>query len=68
MRSVPSRSAWRRGWRLISVSEHLHTGTAAGRMVVTVLAALARMEREQVVDQTRFALDRLAREGRARSR
>ena len=55
------------GWRLISVSEHLDTGTAAGRMVVTVLAALAQMEREQVGERTRFALEAIARDGRARS-
>jgi hypothetical protein len=33
------------GWRLVSVSEHLDTGTASGRLVVAVLAALAEMER-----------------------
>ena len=58
----------RRGaWRLVSVSEHLDTGTAAGRLVVTVLAALSEMEREQTAERTRFALDAIAREGRARS-
>ncbi len=31
----------RKGWRLVSVSEQLDTGTAAGRLVLTVLAALA---------------------------
>jgi site-specific DNA recombinase len=55
-------------WRLISVDEHLDTGTAAGRLVVTVLAALAQMEREQVSERTKFALDKIAREGRGRSR
>ena len=58
----------RDGWRLVSVSEQLDTGTAAGRLVVTVLAALAQMEREQVGERTRFALAAVAREGRARSR
>jgi DNA invertase Pin-like site-specific DNA recombinase len=58
----------KRGWRLISVSEQLDTGSAAGRLVVTVLAALAEMEREQVSERTRFALDAVARKGRARSR
>jgi site-specific DNA recombinase len=57
-----------RGWRLVSVSEHLDTGTAAGRLVLTVLAALSQMEREQVSERTRFALDAIGREGRGRSR
>jgi DNA invertase Pin-like site-specific DNA recombinase len=36
---------------------------------VTVLAALSEMEREQVAERTRFALDAIARsEGRGRSR
>jgi DNA invertase Pin-like site-specific DNA recombinase len=58
----------RDGWRLVSVSENLDTATAAGRLVVTVLAALSQMEREQVAERTRFALDAIAREGRGRSR
>jgi DNA invertase Pin-like site-specific DNA recombinase len=56
------------GWRLVSVSENLDTGTAAGRLVVTVLAALAEMEREQTIERTKMALDSVARAGRARSR
>jgi site-specific DNA recombinase len=55
-------------WRLVSVNEHLDTGTAAGRLVVTVLAALSQMEREQVAERTQFALDTIARKGLARSR
>lgn len=58
----------RRGWYLISVSEHLDTSTAAGRLVVTVLAALSQMEREQIGERTREAMAYLAREGRRRSR
>ncbi len=58
----------REKWRLVSVSESLDTGTAAGRLVVTVLAALAEMERDQVSERTRLALDKIARDGRARSR
>lgn len=57
----------REGWRLLSVSEALDTGTAAGRMVVTILAALAQMEREQVGERTSVGMDQIAREGRARS-
>lgn len=41
----------RQGWRLVSVSENLDTGTAAGRLVLTVLAALSEMERKQIGDR-----------------
>ncbi len=58
----------RRGWRLVSVAEQLDTGSAAGRLVLTVLAALSQMEWEQVAERTRMALAELARQGRARSR
>ena len=50
------------------MNESLDTGTAAGRLVVTVLAALSQMEREQVAERTQFALDNIARNGLARSR
>ena len=59
--------AERAGWRLLSVSEALDTGSAAGRMVVTILAALAQMEREQIGERTSFGMEQIAREGRARS-
>jgi DNA invertase Pin-like site-specific DNA recombinase len=58
----------RRGWRLVSLSESLDTGSAAGRLVLTVLAALGQMEREQVGERTACALAQVAREGRIRSR
>jgi hypothetical protein len=35
----------------VSVSENLDTGTAAGRLVLTVLAALSEMERKQIRDR-----------------
>ena len=60
--------ARRDGWRLVSVSESLDTGTAAGRMVLTILAALAQMEREQIGERTTMGMAQVAREGRARSR
>jgi DNA invertase Pin-like site-specific DNA recombinase len=44
------------GWGLHSISEKLDTSTAAGRFVLTILAALAQMEREQVGERTRAAL------------
>jgi DNA invertase Pin-like site-specific DNA recombinase len=58
----------RAGWRLVSVSENLDTATAAGRLVITVLAALSQMEREQIGERTRFALAAILRKGRGRSR
>ncbi len=57
-----------RGWRLVSVSESLDTGSATGRLVVTILAALAQMEREQIGERTKLGMDQVARQGRARSR
>lgn len=61
-------SAQREDWRLVSLSEHLDTGSAAGRFTLTVLAALAQLEREQVSERTRETLAYIAREGRGRSR
>lgn len=58
----------REQWHLVSVSEHFDTASAAGRLVVTVLAALAEMERGVVAERTRAALAQVAREGRGRSR
>jgi len=58
----------KQGWRLLSVGDQLDTETATGRFTVTILAALAQMEREQGGERTKFALDAIAREGRGRSR
>ena len=60
--------ARRRGWDLVSVSENIDTSTAAGKMILTVLAALAEMEAAQVGERTRMGMQQVAREGRARSR
>ena len=59
--------ARRGGWHLVSVQESIDTSTAAGKMILTVLAALAEMEREQIGERTRMGMDQVAREGRARS-
>jgi len=61
-------AAKRGKWRLVSLSEHLDTESPQGRFTLTVLAALAQLEREQVAERTSFALDAIAREGRGRSR
>ena len=60
--------AQRAGWRLVSVGEQLDTGSAMGRFALTLLAALAELEREQIGERTRAALVQVAREGRQRSR
>ncbi len=57
-----------RGWRLISVSESLDTGSAVGEFTLTILAALSQMERKQIAERTKLAMAQVAREGRARSR
>jgi site-specific DNA recombinase len=41
---------------LVSVSEHLDTQTAAGRMVVSMLGVVAQWEREAIAERTSFAL------------
>ncbi|MCB2156910.1 recombinase family protein [bacterium] len=46
----------REGWALHSISEKLDTSSAAGRFVLTILAALAQMEREQIGERTSMAL------------
>lgn len=46
----------RRGVSLVSVSESLDTGTAAGRLVLNVMASVAQWEREAIAERTREAL------------
>jgi DNA invertase Pin-like site-specific DNA recombinase len=41
--------------RLISITESLDTESASGRMVLTILAAVAQMEREQIAERIRLA-------------
>lgn len=56
--------AQRSGWQLHSIHERLDTSTPGGRFTLTVLAALAQMEREQISERTRSALAELRRQGR----
>ena len=46
----------RRGVALISVAESLDTGSAAGRLVITIMAAVSQWEREAIGERTRDAL------------
>jgi DNA invertase Pin-like site-specific DNA recombinase len=46
----------RRGVALISVAESLDTGSAAGRLVITIMAAVSQWEREAIGERTSEAL------------
>lgn len=46
----------RRGVSLVSVAESLDTGTAAGRLVLNVMASVSQWERESVAERTKDAL------------
>jgi DNA invertase Pin-like site-specific DNA recombinase len=46
----------KRGFALISVAESLDTASAAGRLVITIMAAVSQWEREAIGERTRDAL------------
>jgi site-specific DNA recombinase len=46
----------RRGVALVSVAESLETGSAAGRLVLNIMAAVSQWEREAIGERTRDAL------------
>jgi len=46
----------RRGVSLVSVAESLDTGTAAGRLVLSIMAAVSQWEREAIGERTRDAM------------
>lgn len=47
---------------LVSVSEHLDTGSASGRLVLNVMATVAQWEREAIAERTATALSHKRRE------
>lgn len=51
------------GWALHSMAEKLDTDSACGRLVVTMFAALAQMERERISENTKAVLDRKRENG-----
>lgn len=54
----------RKGVQLISVSESLDTGSAAGRMVVNILGVVAQWQREYISERTEQALEQLRDNGK----
>jgi len=54
----------REGWSLHSLGERLDTSSAVGRFAVHLFGALAELERAQIGERTRSALDELRRQGR----
>lgn len=59
--------AEREGWALHSIRERLDTSSAVGRFTVTLLAALAELERRQTSERTKSALGELRRQGKRTS-
>ncbi|MGV3520497.1 recombinase family protein [Luteitalea sp.] len=53
----------RRGVSLVSVGEHLDTGSAAGRLVLNVMASVSQWEREAIAERTSDALQARKRRG-----
>ncbi len=53
-----------RGIALVSLAESLDTKTPAGRLVVTVLAAMNQFQRENIAAKTKSALEHLKSKGR----
>jgi DNA invertase Pin-like site-specific DNA recombinase len=53
----------KRGVSLVSVAEALDTGSAAGRLVITIMTAVSQWEREAIGERTRDVLDHKRRNG-----
>ncbi len=57
-------NAERHGWAIHSIDERLDTSSPQGRFVVTLLGALAQLEREQAAERTKTAMAALRRQKR----
>jgi site-specific DNA recombinase len=53
----------RKGVALVSVAESLDTGSAAGRLVLNIMAAVSQWEREAIGERTRAALQHKRNQG-----
>lgn len=53
----------KRGVALVSVAEALDTGSAAGRLVITIMTAVSQWEREAIGERTRDVLEHKRRNG-----
>ncbi len=51
-------------WALHSIEERLDTSSPQGRFVVTLLGAMAQLEREQAAERTKTAMAELRRQGK----
>lgn len=56
------------GVALVSLTESIDTSTPAGRLVLTILAAVSEMEREMIVARTREGLEAARKRGRVGGR
>jgi DNA invertase Pin-like site-specific DNA recombinase len=54
-----------RGADLLSVNEQIDTRSAAGRMMMNVLTAVASWEREVIAERTKAGMDKLRHDGRS---
>ncbi len=58
----------KKGWRIFSLRESLDTSTAVGKFTVTILAAVAELERGMISQRTKEGVAQLKRQGKRYSR
>lgn len=54
----------RKGVKLVSLKEQIDTGTPAGKLLFTLMSAIAQFERDTIVERTREGLDAARARGR----